>query len=126
MGKAKSVKAGAKLPKQVGGVKVPKKLRKAGAKLVAQATSPLGIELIAAGLSLASAAVAAVVERERAGRRAVAATGEDANPGAQPASGGPKPGSIQPLRASNDPHEIGVALGKMAEAALAGLLKRKP
>lgn len=126
MVKAKRVKVGAKLPKRIGGVKVPKKLRKAGARLIAHATSPLGIELIAAGLGMAAAAASAAVERERSGRRAAAAAASEvAIAGEEPARGGPKAGSIKPPRASNDPHDIGVALGKMAEAALAGLLKRK-
>ena len=100
-------KAKAKLPKRVGGVKLSKEIRKAGGKLLAKANSPLGRELIAAGLGLAAtAAAAAAAEREK--RKAAPAT---------PAAD--KPNGV------SDPHEFGVVLGKMAQAALAGLFAGK-
>lgn len=106
----------AKLPKKIGGLKLPKELRKAGGKLAKVAASPAGRELIAAGLGLAAAAATAAVEKDRARRRAAAGLGD-----AKPAASAP------PKAANNggDPHDIGVALGKMAEAALAGLFKPK-
>ena len=99
-------KAKAKLPKRVGGVKLSKEIRKAGGKLLAKANSPLGRELIAAGLGLAATAAAAAAEREK--RKAAPAT---------PAAD--KPNGV------SDPHEFGVVLGKMAQAALAGLFAGK-
>ena len=99
-------KAKAKLPKRVGGVKLSKEIRKAGGKLLAKANSPLGRELIAAGLGLAATAAAAAAECEK--RKAAPAT---------PAAD--KPNGV------SDPHEFGVVLGKMAQAALAGLFAGK-
>ena len=100
-------KAKAKLPKRVGGVKLSKEIRKAGGKLLEKANSPLGRELIAAGLGLAATAAAA--EREK--RKAAPATR------ATPPPDKPK--------GASDPHELGVVLGKMAQAALAGLFAGK-
>lgn len=109
----------AKLPKQVGGVPVPKKLRKAAAKVVVAAASPAGMELIAAGLSAAAALASAAVERERVKRHAGVKVGGDT----RDAASGPR--GIESPRASNDPHEMGVALGRIAEAALTGLFKQR-
>jgi hypothetical protein len=50
-------KKSTKLPKTVAGVKIPKKVRKQGGALIAQLNTPLGRELIAAGLVAASAAL---------------------------------------------------------------------
>lgn len=47
-----------KLPKNVGGVKVPKAWRKAAEAAIEQATSPAGIEVAAAALTAAAAALA--------------------------------------------------------------------
>ena len=55
--KDKSSKQG-KIPKTIGGMKLPKELRKSGEKLIARAQTPQGRQVIAAGLAMASAAVA--------------------------------------------------------------------
>ncbi|TPG21032.1 hypothetical protein EAH87_06730 [Sphingomonas koreensis] len=47
-----------KLPKTIGGVKIPKQVRKSGGELLAKVNSPLGRELLAAGLVAAGAALA--------------------------------------------------------------------
>lgn len=59
---------GVKIPKTVAGMKVPKKLRKKGKKLIAKANSPEGREAIAAGLAIVGTALAAKarVKAERA------------------------------------------------------------
>jgi hypothetical protein len=113
MGKGKGKDKAAKLPKKIAGQKVPKSVRKAGGKLIEAANSVAGRELIAAGLSLAAAAAAGAVQKDRARRQGEAVNAKEA--------GTPPPAA----KAGNDPHEIGVALGKMAEAALAGLFKPK-
>ncbi|MGH6614982.1 hypothetical protein [Sphingomonas sp.] len=85
--KDKSAKAGkaTKLPKQIAGIKVPKELRKSGAALLEKANSPVGREMIAAGI----AAVVTAAARSRAGGKVAAkatdATAKAAQAGAQDA-----------------------------------------
>jgi hypothetical protein len=54
---AKDVKKKGKLPKEVGGIKVPKKLRKAGNKALKLAKDPVVSEVVAAALLSAAAAL---------------------------------------------------------------------
>jgi len=54
---AKDGKKKAKIPKQVAGIKVPKKLRKAGNKAVKLAQDPIVGEVVAAALLSAAAAL---------------------------------------------------------------------
>ncbi|MFN3387773.1 MAG: hypothetical protein ACK40O_02500 [Allosphingosinicella sp.] len=54
---AKAKKGKAKIPKEVGGVKVPKKLRKIGKKAIALAQQPMVSEIAAAALLGAAAAL---------------------------------------------------------------------
>ena len=113
-------KDGPKLPKRIGGVKLTKELRKAGGKLLDKANSPLGRELIAAGLTMAAAAASTAAKRERdkhAAPKGVAAA-SPTSPG--PARPGPKPNG------SADPHEMGVVLGKLAQDALGRIFAGKP
>lgn len=67
--------SGVKIPKTVGGVKVPKKLRKKGKKLIAKANSPEGREAIAAGLAIAGSVIAAKAQVKAA--KAAARSAED-------------------------------------------------
>ena len=99
----------AKLPKRIGGVKLTKELRKAGGKLLETANSPLGRELIAAGLSMAAAAAATAARKEREKRAAA--------PEVVPANDAKKPGQ--------DPHDIGVALGNLAQNVLGTIFAPK-
>lgn len=55
-----------KVPKQIAGVKVPKKVRKAGNKALALADHPAALELAAAALSAAAAALQAQGRKRRA------------------------------------------------------------
>jgi hypothetical protein len=98
-----------KLPKRIGGVKLTKELRKAGGKLLETANSPIGRELIAAGLSMAAAAASAAAKRERE-RRAEA---NAVTPEVVPANDAKKP--------AQDPHDIGVALGNLAQNVLGNI-----
>jgi len=114
----------AKIPKRVGGIKVPKELRKAGSKLVKVAASPVGRELIAAGLGMVAAAASAAVEKDRARRRTASAAPTPTAPATPETPHKPAP----PCPANSidvDMHEVGAQLGKMAEQALAGLFKPK-
>jgi hypothetical protein len=56
-GKKKGKKAETKLPKEVGGVKVPKQLRKLGNKAVQAAGNPVVSEVVAGALLAAAAAL---------------------------------------------------------------------
>lgn len=104
--------SGIKIPKQVAGVKVPKKLRKRGKKLLAEANSPAGREAIAAGLTIAGAAIAAKA-RAKTEKRAHAA-------GAGAAV--PKHGDARPGHAGIDPATDPVdQLGKAITAGLGAL-----
>ena len=64
-------KAKAKLPKEIGGVKVPKKLRKIGNKAVKLAKEPVVSEMVAGALLAAAAAL-----REGTGAKPAAAAGD--------------------------------------------------
>ncbi len=64
---------GFKLPKKIGGVKVPRHLRKSSRSLAGFLASPLGRELAAAALT----AMAGVLAGNKQAREAVADTGRD-------------------------------------------------
>ncbi|MGY4398609.1 hypothetical protein ACVWZA_003817 [Sphingomonas sp. UYAg733] len=81
---AKAAKAGgaakaAKLPKRIAGIKVPRELRKSGAALLEKANSPIGREVIAAGIT----AIVAAAARSQAGRKVTAKATETASNAAQ-------------------------------------------
>ncbi|WP_404711429.1 hypothetical protein [Sphingomonas sp. MMS24-J13] len=108
-----------KLPKRIGGVKLTKELRKAGGRLLETANSPVGRELIAAGLSMAAAAATAAARKERE-KRAAARAGA---PEAVPANDAKR---AEPVKGPADPHDIGVALGTLAQDVLGRLIAGKP
>ena len=72
-----------KLPKKIGGVKVPKHLRKSSKSLAGFLESPLGREVIAAALT----AMAGVLASNRQAREAVADTGRDVGHAGSKAAG---------------------------------------
>lgn len=88
--------SGVKIPKQVAGVKVPKKLRKKGKKLLAKAQSAEGRQAIAAGLTIAGAAIAA-------GARAKAAKRAQRDGAAEEPHGAHRPVPPVPPRAPGQP-----------------------
>jgi hypothetical protein len=123
-----------KLPKRIGGVKLTKELRKAGGKLIEKANSPIGRELIAAGLTMAAAAATSAAKKERAKHAAAKASGAandaaaaaDAKPAdARPASAAPHEAKVA-FNGKSDPHEIGVVLGNLAQEALGRIFSPKP
>jgi len=101
-------KNNAKLPKKIAGVKIPKKLRKSGGKLIEVANTPAGRELIAAGLVAAGTALAAKAKARRNSQDAPADRLDPAERGAQMAG------------------QIGATLGAAANAALDRLLGTAP
>jgi hypothetical protein len=108
----------AKLPKRIGGIKLTKELRKAGGKLLEKANSPMGRELIAVGLSMAAAAASKAARRERDKHAADKAPATNASPTPAAAS--------KPPSEAADPHDLGVALGNIAQEALGRLFQGKP
>lgn len=93
-------KSKTRLPKQIAGVKIPKKLRKSGGKLIEAAATPAGRELIAAGLVAAGSALVRAQAAKRASERRTKPAIDPAERGAQMAG------------------EIGATLGAAANAAL--------
>jgi len=93
-----------KLPKAIGGVKIPKKVRKQGGELLAKVNTPMGRELVAAGLVAAGAAMARREETRKAAVRLAGEAEDAAAKGARLAS------------------EIGGIVGAAANAALDRLL----
>ncbi|WP_425230697.1 hypothetical protein [Sphingomonas sp.] len=109
MAKAKKVK----LPKRIGGVKIPKELRKGGARLIEQAQTEDGRAAIIRGAATV-AGIAANVARAAAAKRAA----KPAEPvAAAPAAPG-GPGVAKP-------DALGDAIGAGAEAVLGRLFPRK-
>jgi hypothetical protein len=78
---AKSDKKKGKLPKEVGGIKVPKQLRKAGNKAMKLAKDPVVSEVVAA--ALLSAAAALREKKDPKAVPAVAGAASDAAEGAK-------------------------------------------
>jgi hypothetical protein len=79
---AKKFKA-KKLPKTIGGMKIPKKMRKKGGKLLDKVNTPLGRELLAAGLVAAGAAIAKKNEARKVAVRATEEVEDAAEKGAR-------------------------------------------
>ena len=96
---AKAGKKKGRLPKEVLGVKLPKELRKAGERVLEQANSPQGREMIAAGLTMAATAAVAALAKDRAKPHAA-------------------PEHAQGTQKSPDPQVLADALGHAAEAVL--------
>lgn len=101
-------KAKRRIPKQVGGIKIPKELRRKGEELLERVDTPIGREMLATGIGLAATAAAAALTRK--GVKPPAATAPDV-----PAKPG-EPG-IDPR------HDLGEAIAGVA-AALQGMLKK--
>ena len=88
MAKKKASKGkSAKMPKKIGGTKVPKEVRSAGDMLASLVTSPMARELVADALI----AVAGVLAGNKKTREAVAGAGAEAASGAKEISARPRP-----------------------------------
>ena len=60
----KGKKSGFRIPKEIGGVKVPKEARRAGEALIDKANSPAGRQALASGLAMAATVAAAAAARQ--------------------------------------------------------------
>jgi hypothetical protein len=112
-----------KIPKTIGGVKIPKELRKTGNALIEKANSPEGRQVIASGMAMM--ATAAMAARSQAGHapspRSAAgagAAGETAKDGAaakdDAAAGSKAPG----MGGTQNVEQMVEAIGTAAEAAI--------
>ena len=129
-GKGGAKKPG-RIPKQIGGVKLSKRFRKSGEKLIEQAQTPQGRQVIAAGLAVATAAVA------RAKANAAHAAPMPPQPPVPPVPphAPTPPVPPEPLQAPGaggttgtptvDPAQIVDAVGQAATAFFDGLFGRK-
>lgn len=83
-----------RIPKEIGGVKVPKELRQTGEAIIdtvlTRVNSPEGKAMIAGGLSMAATALMAAAERQRAKPKPEAKAQPDAanDPAQTPGQGG--------------------------------------
>jgi len=93
----KDGKKGKRIPKKIGGLKIPKELRRAGEELLDKANSTMGREIIASGLTMAAAAASAAAMKHRM----------KAAPERKPGDAG-----------TGDPRHVGDVVGDMAEAVL--------
>ena len=112
-GADKAAKAGAKIPKRIGGMKLPKALRQKGEALIAKASSQEGQAAIAKGLTVAAGLATAAAERNKA----------KAKPDGT--GGGPDAGKPDAAHAAMDPKKAAEAVGLVAEAVLSRLFTGK-
>ena len=97
-----------RIPKTIAGVKLPKDLRRTGNAILAKAATAEGQAMIAGGLSIAAAAIAASSQRAR--------------PAASPATGASEP-SAAPTGIP-DPQALADAVGSAVEGVIARFLSR--
>lgn len=135
---AKDSKAGSnagkgkgRIPKRIGGVKVPKELRRTGEALLDQggalldkANTPAGREMIAAGLSMAAAAASAAITRTNAAREG------ERQPPAAPIPPVPPEAPVPPVppregQRTPEAQVIADALGQAAEQVLGRLFGKR-
>lgn len=102
---AKKNKKGFRIPKEIGGIKVPKGARRAGEALIDKANSPEGRQMLMSGLAMAATAAAAAAARS--------SRTDDA--GAQPATGTAR--QAPPV----DPHKVVDMIGDAASAFMSNL-----
>jgi hypothetical protein len=107
---AKKDKKGFRIPKEIGGIKVPKEARRVGQALIEKAASPEGRQVLASGLAMAATAAAAVAARQARDQGANAKGASDADD----------------QRAPVDPGRLADALGGAATAFMASLFARDP
>lgn len=98
----KGKKSGFKIPKEIGGIKVPKEARRAGEALIEKASSPAGRQALASGLAMAASMAAAAAARQS---RPTAA---------RPAE--PDPEKRDPGTSGTDATRVADALGDAANA----------
>lgn len=110
----------AKLPKRIGGVKIPKELREVGGAILEKANSPAGREMLAAGLTMAAATAA--LQRKRGTHPFSAASATPPPPPAAPAAPAASPAPTEPGKPGlGDPQALADAIGNAADAMLTQL-----
>ena len=123
-------KKGFRIPKEIGGIKVPKEARRAGEALIEKASTPAGRQAIASGLAMAATAAAAVAARQarehgcKNDQRAAAkdqATGADNAPGADAGAAG-APGTAG---TTVDPSRVVDALSDAAGVFMSSLFAKQ-
>ena len=114
---SKKKKQGIRIPKRVGGVKVPKEWREGGEALIAQAQSPAGRAAIAKGVSVVAGL--ALTAAKSAGRSAEVKT---AAPAKAPETGTAAMGGPSPTPPAD---QIAQAVGAGVEAVLGRLFARR-
>jgi hypothetical protein len=111
-----------RIPKTIGGVKLPKELRRAGEAIIDQAittvNSPQGKAMIATGLSMAAAAAMKAAEAKAAGPKE---TGAKATEKPAPANDAKADAPRQPGASGID----GDAIGQAVEQVLGRLFGRR-
>jgi hypothetical protein len=107
--KTGKTQSGPKIPKSIGGVKLPKALRHKGEALIAKAASPEGQAAIAKGLTVAATLATAAAERNKA----------KAQPDGE--AGGADTAKGNGAQAAMDPKKAAEAVGMVAEAVLSRL-----
>ena len=110
---AKKDKKGFRIPKEIGGIKVPKEARRAGEALIEKVNTPAGRQALASGLAMAATVAAAAAAKQARGP--VATPGTD-----QAKAGSDKPGSDKAGQAGTtgpvDPQQVVDMLGQAANA----------
>lgn len=114
-----------RIPKTIGGVKLPKELRRAGEKIIDQAmtaaNSPQGKAMIATGLSMAAAAAMKAAEGKAGERAADPARDRTASEKPSPANDARPQEVRQPGSGGID----GDAIGQAVEQVLGRLFGRR-
>lgn len=109
---AKKDKKGFRIPKEIGGIKVPKEARRAGEALIEKVNTPEGRQVLASGLAMAATAAAAIAAKQARGPAPTA--GHQAEPGSD------KPGPDKPghpgTTGTVDPQQMVDMLGQAASA----------
>jgi hypothetical protein len=100
---AKKGKKGFRIPKEIGGFKVPKEARRAGEALIDKANSPEGRQALASGLAMAATAAAALAARQAHTQATSAKPAPD------------RPGQT----GTTDPQQVADAIGQAATAFMA-------
>lgn len=107
---AKKGKKGFRIPKEIGGIKVPKEARRAGEAIIDKVNSPEGRAKLSAGLAMAATAAAALAAKQAQDAATKKAAGDVPGEGdsRRPGQGG-----------TADPHHVGDAIGQAATAFMA-------
>lgn len=106
---AKKGKKGFRIPKEIGGVKVPKEARRAGEALIEKVNSPAGRQALASGLAMAATAAAALAAKQA---RDAPRTADGQTDTARPGQGG-----------TTDLHQVADVFGQAAEAFMTKIFR---